>query len=126
MRPCVAFIAAIPVKAADPLREMDISLPRPMGERPAAITADSPPLEPPGVRSGCQGFKVLPVSRFSDSQYTANSGMFVFINGMAPAFFMRATTVASFAGTLPSNIFDPYCVGTLAVSMLSLIEKGTP
>jgi hypothetical protein len=31
---------------------------------PEAMAADEPPLEPPGVRSGFQGFRVTPKRRF--------------------------------------------------------------
>jgi hypothetical protein len=43
------------------------SLPSPSGDIPAAIAADSPPLEPPDVRSRFQGLFVRPVRRLSDS-----------------------------------------------------------
>ena len=44
-----------PVKAAGPRTEIMTSLPMPIGDMPAAIAADSPPDEPPGVRSRFQG-----------------------------------------------------------------------
>ena len=48
-RPWVALNPTIPVCAAGPRTEMDRSLPSPSGDMPAAIAADSPPLDPPGV-----------------------------------------------------------------------------
>ena len=64
-RPCVAFSETIPVWAAGPRTEIARSVPRPSGDMPAAIAADSPPLEPPGVRSRFQGLFVRPVRRLS-------------------------------------------------------------
>jgi hypothetical protein len=59
---------------------------------PAAIAADSPPLDPPGVRSRFQGLFALPVRRLSVSVEYENSGRFVFARRIAPALFKRATS----------------------------------
>src|ERR1700688_1638608 len=104
MRPWVAFKPTIPVRAAGPRTEIARSLPMPIGERPAAIAADSPPLEPPGVRSRFQGFLDNPVTRLSVSCQAENSGRFVFANGIAPAALKRVTTVASFVGIFPTKL----------------------
>src|ERR1700730_17484125 len=72
----------MPVKAAGPRTEIMTSLPMPIGDMPAAIAADSPPDEPPGVRSRFQGLLVRPVTRLSVSVQAENSGTFVFIRGM--------------------------------------------
>ena len=55
-RPWVALREVIPVWAAGPRTEIARSVPRPNGDMPAAIAADSPPLDPPGVRSGSKGY----------------------------------------------------------------------
>src|SRR5258708_16023529 len=68
MRPWVAFSPTIPVSAAGPRTEIATSLPMPIGERPAAIAADSPPEDPPGVRAGFHGLLVRPVRRLSVSR----------------------------------------------------------
>ncbi len=126
MRPWVAFSAAIPVNAAGPRTEIATSLPMPIGATPAAIAADSPPDDPPGVRSRFQGLLVRPVTRLSVSVQAENSGMLVFARGMPPAALNRVTAVASLSGTYVSKSFEPRLVGTPAVSNASLIEKGTP
>jgi hypothetical protein len=126
MRPCVAFRATMPVCAAGPRTEMARSLPRPNGAMPAAIAADSPPLDPPGVRSRFHGLFDLPVRRLSVSVEYENSGRFVFASKIAPAFFMRATLVASVSGTRPLKIGEPRCVSTPAVSNESFTVNGTP
>jgi len=55
----------MPVCAAGPRTEMARSVPSPRGDMPAAMAADSPPLDPPGVRSRSQGLFDLPVSKLS-------------------------------------------------------------
>src|SRR6195952_5752084 len=113
----------MPVKAAGPRTEIITSLPIPIGDRPAAIAADSPPDEPPGVRSKFQGLLLRPVTRLSLSVQPENSGRLVFMSGIPPAALKRATAVASFSGMLPANNLEPRCVRTPAVSNASLIEN---
>src|ERR1700731_2530932 len=103
MRPCVALSAATPVKAAGPRTEIATSLPMPIGDMPAAIAADSPPDEPPGVRSRFHGLLVRPVTRLSVSVHAENSGILVFARAMPPAALNRATAVASWVGRLPAK-----------------------
>lgn len=74
---------------------------------PAAIAADSPPLDPPGVRSRFHGLFERPVSRLSDSVEYENSGRFVFASTIAPALFSRVTATASTSGTRPLKIGEP-------------------
>ncbi len=83
------------------------SLPMPIGDMPAASAADSPPEEPPGVRSRFQGLLVRPVTRLSVSVQKENAGRLVFISGMPPAALKRATAVASRSGILPANSQEP-------------------
>jgi len=116
----------MPVSWAGPRTETATSLPNPSGDRPAAIAADSPPLEPPGVRSGSYGFKVRPIRRLSVSVQYDISGRLVLPSRTAPAPRSRATAVASLAGTWSSNSSDPRVVRTPAVSNESLTVKGTP
>src|SRR5258706_4463074 len=102
------------------------SLPMPIGDMPAASAADSPPDEPPDVRSRFQGLLVRPVTRLSVSVQPENSGILVFISGMAPAALKRATAVASLSGAFPANSFEAPWVGTPSVVNASLIRKGKP
>src|ERR1039457_2329254 len=97
----------IPVFAAGPRIEMARSVPRPSGDIPAAIAADSPPLEPPGVRSRFQGLFDLPVSRLSVSVRYENSGRLVFASKIAPAPLRRATLTASTSGRRPLKMGEP-------------------
>ena len=99
----VGLRPTMPVSAAGPRTEIATSLPMPIGERPAAIAADSPPLEPPGVRSRFHGFLVNPVRRLSVSCHAENSGRFVFARGMPPASSNRVTTVASLRYPMPHS-----------------------
>src|SRR3954453_6786996 len=91
MRPWVAFSETIPVCAAGPRTEMARSGPRPSGDIPAAMAADSPPLDPPGVRSRSQGLFERPESRLSLSIQYENSGRLVLASRIAPAVLRRAT-----------------------------------
>src|SRR5438094_6946163 len=50
MRPGVGFNPQIPVKCAGTRIDPPPSLPTPPADKPAAIAAASPPLDPPGVR----------------------------------------------------------------------------
>jgi hypothetical protein len=126
MRPWLALSAAIPVNAAGPRTEMATSLPMPMGDIPAAIAADSPPEDPPGVRSRFQGLLVRPVTRLSVSVHPENSGRLVLASAIAPAALNRATAVASVSGRKPANNLVPRWVGMPAVSRESLMVNGTP
>ena len=60
IRPGVGFSPQMPLKCAGTRIEPPPSLPIPPAEQHAAIAAASPPLEPPGVRSGSHGLFVLP------------------------------------------------------------------
>ena len=126
MRPCVGLKPMMPVCAAGPRMEMARSVPRPSGDMPAAIAADSPPEDPPGVRSRFHGLLERPVSRLSLSVEYENSGRFVLASRMPPAAFSRATLVASASGVQLRKIGEPRWVGTPAVSMESLAVNGTP
>src|SRR5215831_19348374 len=95
MLPWVALSPTMPVNAAGPRTEMATSEPKPIGDIPAAMLADSPPLDPPGVRSRFQGLLVRPVTRLSVSVQQENSGTLVLESGIAPALFMRVTEEAS-------------------------------
>src|SRR6185369_1944495 len=104
----------MPVWAAGPRVEMATSLPRPSGDIPAAIAADSPPLEPPGVRSGSQGLRDVPTSRLAVSVQYENSGKLVLAKGIPPAARNRATAVASASATRSRNRAEPRVVTTPA------------
>ncbi len=67
IRPCVALNPTTPVCAAGPRNEIERSLPTPSGDMPAAIAADSPPLDPPGSVVEVPGLFVRPDKRLSVS-----------------------------------------------------------
>ena len=101
MRPGVGLNEQMPVKCAGTRTEPPLSLPSPAAEIPAAMAADSPPLDPPGDRSRSHGFRVRPCSRFAVSYAIRNSGQFVVPRINAPAARSRATTTASSRGISP-------------------------
>ena len=102
IRPGVGFSEQMPVKCAGTRTDPPLSLPNPAAESPAAIAADSPPLDPPGERSRSHGFNVRPCRRFAVSYAIRNSGQFVVPRISAPAARSRATTSASSLGTSPA------------------------
>ncbi len=67
IRPGVGLSEQMPVKCAGTRTEPPLSLPSPAADIPAAIAADSPPLDPPGDRSRSHGLRVWPCSRLSVS-----------------------------------------------------------
>ena len=82
------------------------SLPCATGQRPAAVAAAAPPLEPPGVRETSHGFRQLPFSSDSVIAIVPNSGVFVLPSTTNPASRIRRTTAASNFGTLSANAFS--------------------
>jgi hypothetical protein len=71
------------------------SEPMPSGDPPEAISDASPPELPPAERSGFQGLRVNPKTRFVVSVEELMSGQFVFPNTIAPAALRRRTASAS-------------------------------
>ncbi len=103
-----------------------MSLPRPIGLRPVATAAASPPLDPPTVSSGRQGLSVRPCRGLSVHSRMAISETFVRPIGIAPARRIRATQGASRYGVRPRSAGIPSVVGDPRQSRLALIVKGTP
>ena len=67
------------------------------GTIPAATAAADPPLEPPGVRIGSHGLRVVPHAFVCVKQVIPNSGAAVLPTGTAPAARRRATCTESSA-----------------------------
>ncbi len=126
LRDRVGLRAAIPVQWAGPRTEMATSLPRPIGDIPDAIAADSPPLEPPGVRVRSSGLLVRPTRSLSVSVQSENSGTLVLPRSTPPPSISRRTAVASTSGTREANTREPRLVRQPAVSRESFTVKGTP
>src|SRR5580765_1426886 len=103
-----------------------VSDPSATGASPAATAAADPPLDPPGVRSSAQGFRVGPKAEFSVEDPIANSSQLVLPITTAPAASRRETTVASYGGTKVSRTRDEAVVRIPRVQRLSLSAMGTP
>ena len=80
------------------------SVPMASAPQPLASAAPAPPDEPPGVCSRFHGLRVVPQSGLSVVALGPHSGMLVMPSTMPPAALSRATTGASSAGTLFSNM----------------------
>ena len=79
------------------------SLPVAMGTRPPATAAAEPPDDPPGVRDGSQGFRVVPCSAVEVQLIPPNSLAVVCAASTAPAARSRATEVWSYPETRSAN-----------------------
>src|SRR4249920_2001939 len=62
-----------------------------IGSMPAVIAVAEPPLEPPALYSGFQGFRVTPKSRDSEEVDRPNSGLWVLPKMTRPERFKRVT-----------------------------------
>src|SRR4029078_3080119 len=91
-----------------------------------AATA-APPLEPPGVFSGFQGLRVMPVSGEPVTPFQPNSGVVVLPSNTAPSSSSRATVGASSSqACFGSTALEPRSVGQPLVISRSLTVAGTP
>jgi hypothetical protein len=106
--------------------EPPMSLPSPTGLMPLARAAASPPLEPPAVRPGCHGLRVIPWSELTVWMRSAMSGKLVRPMGIAPAARIRSTAGASKGTAVCASAGTPQVVGRPAMSMFSFTVKGTP
>ena len=126
-RPNVGFRPNTPVNADGTRMEPPPSVPRDSGPMPAATAAVAPPQLPPGVRSGFQGLRVMPVSGLSVTVFQWNSEVFVFPRRTAPCSRRRATGGASTShGPVSEVSVEPQRVDHPAVSRTSFTDVGTP
>src|SRR5215510_9219938 len=95
MRPPVGFKPNTPQNAAGMRILPPKSEPTPSGDPPEAMSDASPPELPPAERSGFQGLRVNPNTRFVVSVEALMSGQFVLPNTIAPAALRRRTASAS-------------------------------
>ncbi len=126
-RPKLAFMPTLPQKAAGMRTLPAPSVPMLSWPRPAAIAAAVPPEDPPGVRVGSQGLRLMPVSGELVSALHPNSGVVVLPNIAAPASRRRATDGASASHGWSGLIARlPRRVGQPLVHRMSLMVVGTP
>src|SRR5664280_1935616 len=82
------------------------SPPLAMGRRPPATAAADPPEEPPGVRSGFHGLRVVPCSLVCVQLIPPNSEAVVWPASTAPAARRRVTWVESWPDTRSRKTSD--------------------
>src|SRR4029079_10322467 len=98
MRPTCALIEKMPQKAAGMRSDPPPSLPSVIGTTPAATAAAEPELDPPVVREGSQGLRVVPDSSECEDAFHPSSGVVFLPTMIAPAASARSTIGAlSFA-----------------------------
>ena len=116
----------MPVKPAGMRIEPPPSVPTASAPMPVASAAAAPPEEPPGVLSGFQGLRVMPVRSQSVTPFQPNSGVAVLPSRTAPCSRSRAETGESSSSGAESVAWLPKRAGQPLVRMMSLIEVGTP
>src|SRR5699024_5576041 len=127
IRPWVGLNPTIPQNAAGIRMLPPPSVPTAHGPIPAATAAAAPPEEPPAVKRGSTGLRVMPVSGLSVTAFHANSGVVVLPTNTIPSERIRAATGESTVqGWLGSTAWEPRSVGQPAVRKISLIDTGTP
>src|SRR5919197_5093348 len=98
MRPYVGLSPTTPQKAEGTRIEPPVSLPSASGASPAASATADPPLDPPEIRFGDQGFRGVPMRGLTDVMPQANSCVEVLPTRIPPASRVRRTAAASVAG----------------------------
>ena len=97
------------------------------GTMPAATAAADPPLEPPALRLGSHGLRVIPVNLHSVDADHPNSGVVVRPRIFRPAALNFRTSSESDFATFPFKSSDPHsCNLPLSVMLRSFKKKGTP
>ena len=94
-RPYVGLMPATPHMAHGMRIEPPPSVPSAKGAMPVASAAALPPLEPPAVRSGSHGLRVIPVAGLSVTPFQPSSGVVVLPISTAPCRRRADTTGAS-------------------------------
>src|SRR6266851_3780565 len=115
-----------PLNAAGMRSEPAPSVPRCSRPRPSNAATAPPPVEPPGVYSGFQGLRVMPVSGLLQVPIQPCSGMQVLPKMTAPCSRSRAVPGESAEAGTASVVLEPRRVGRPLAQMLSLIVAGTP
>jgi hypothetical protein len=103
-----------------------ISVPTPKGLPPNAISADSPPDEPPEVSLRLRGLTVRPNVLFTDSAIIIAVGTFDLQYRTAPSFSSMSTSVALYSAGLFTKAVKPTVLSFPLMLKLSLSEIGRP
>ena len=90
-------------------------------QRPAAVAAAEPPLDPPGVREVSHGFRVIPHASVSVKPQMASSGRFVLPSTIAPAARRRRTISPSACGGRVEAVRAPR--GDLALEVFGVLDR---
>ncbi len=110
IRPYVGFRPATPHSEAGMRIEPPVSDPGERKHIPVARAIALPPLEPPGIRVGSQGFLALPKCGFWFVTPYAHSCRFVFPSSTAPPARSRSVMALSAVATLLARILEPAVV----------------
>ena len=106
--------------------EPPASVPICSGPKQAAPAAPAPEEEPPGVRLGFQGLRVMPCNGQSPGDFQPNSVVVVLPMITAPACFSPTTVGASSIAGVVSVLRLPRLVGKPVRFSKSFTVEGTP
>src|SRR5215467_9133967 len=99
IRPSVGLSPTIPQKEAGIRTDPPMSVPSARLTHPVATATAEPPDEPPEVRIGSRGLRVIPQSGLEVKLECANSGVVVLPIMIAPALISRSTMTGVELGT---------------------------
>jgi hypothetical protein len=122
--PRVALSPTRPVQEAGTRIDPPPSAARAMGAIPAATATPAPPDEPPRVRSGSHGLRVMPSASLSVKLVAPNSEVVVLPSSTNPASRNRRTTGSERRAGAELAPADPYVVGQPATSTRSLMGSA--
>jgi len=125
-RPRLGRSPTTPQNDAGLRRLPPMSDPSASGTMPAARAHAAPPLDPPALRLGSTGFRVVPKIVLNVWEPAANSGTLVFPRITAPAPRIRSTISSSRSGTWSAKSGEPCVVRHPATSWVSLTANGRP
>ena len=108
IRPVEGRMPTRPVYEAGSRVLPPMSVPIASGVTPAATDAEAPPEDPPGVRAGSHGLRVMPDNRLSVRPNMASSGVVVLPTMTAPAARSRSTQMSSRSGMKSRNSRLPH------------------
>lgn len=125
-RPTSVLMSAAALLLRDDQFGLTMSVPTPKGLPPNAISADSPPDEPPDVNFLFSGFTVRPKVLLTDSAIIIAVGTFVLQYRTAPSFSSSSTRVALYVAGVFTKEVKPTVLSLPTILKLSLSDMGSP
>ena len=93
------------------------------GTMPAATAQAEPPLDPPALRCGSNGFLVAPNKLGAVQMLSPNSGVLVFPRITRPAVRKREIRILSVSGTCSRKARLPFVAGTPSIHVFKSLTR---